>query len=841
MKLKTRIWLSLGALMALLLSVDLAISYQKLSSELLAESEFDARTVYGFMMAVRRVYQQQFIDSEIPLNSKTIGFLPAHSLSRISRDFANWNDNGIIFNNVSDRPRNPGNQADRFELAAIEWFRTNPKSREHSEMIVDASGSKYLLYTAPIWTEAFCLKCHGQQADAPPSIRETYDSAYNYQIGELRGVASIRIPKAKFDQRLNEIWGGQLIKSLISYGLIFLALGLLFDKLVSRRLARLRDGAERIANGDYSVRISADGADELSRVAETFNHMAEAVQQRDQKLDTLTQAMEQSPASIIITNSDGLIEYVNEQFLRNTGYSREDVIGKRPSLLKSGRTPESSYQSLWTALLRGETWDGELINRRKDGSEFIEHAIISPVQRNGVTTHYLAIKQDVTAHKKAEAAIEQLAYFDPLTGLPNRALLLDRLRLVLAMAQRQHDSFSTLICFNIDRFKAINDACGAECGDRLLQALARRLGGLLRDGDTLARLAGDDFAILLQDIAGEREIASRRALFVARKLHAELRTPFSIDGRPQITLTTSVGIALCPESPADSASEALRRADTALHRAKSNGGNQSAFFETTMGELAESRFLLENELRRAIPGGELRLYLQPQFRADGRIAGSEALVRWQHPTRGLLAPGIFIELAEESDLIVELGAWVMGEACRLMSSQRCGDAPLRLSVNISPRHFRRSDFIPWLIDLLSLHGVSPEHLTLEVTEGLMIDNIEDIVGKMTELSHHGILFSLDDFGTGYSSLAHIKRLPIDELKIDKSFVQDAPNNPSDAALVETILAVAKHMGLQVVAEGVETAEQAAFLKARGEVILQGYLLGRPEPAATWLARWNEPS
>ena len=217
MKLKTRIWLSLGALMAVVLTVDLSISYQKLSKELRAESESDARTVYGFMMAVRRIYQQQFIDSEIPLNSKTIGFLPAHSFSRISRDFANWNDSGIVFNNVSDRPRNPGNQADHFELAAIDWFRANPKSPEHSEFIADASGSKYLLYTAPIWTESFCLKCHGQQADAPPSIRENYDSAYNYQIGELRGVASIRIPKAKFDQRLNEIWGGQLIKSLNSY------------------------------------------------------------------------------------------------------------------------------------------------------------------------------------------------------------------------------------------------------------------------------------------------------------------------------------------------------------------------------------------------------------------------------------------------------------------------------------------------------------------------------------------------------------------------------------------------------------------------------------------------
>lgn len=675
MKLKTRIWLLLGALMVLVLTIDLTISHQKLTREQRAESEFDARTIYGFMMAVRRIYQQQFIDSELPLNSKTVGFLPAHSFSRISRDFANWNDNGIVFNNVSDRPRNPGNQADPFELAAISWFRANPKSTERSEMIVDQNGNKYLLYTAPIWIESFCLKCHGRRADAPPSIRETYDSAYDYQLGDLRGVASIRIPKAKFDKRLNEIWGGQLIKSLISYLLIFLALGFLLDRLVSRRLLWLRDGAERMASGDYSVRINAQGADELAALANTFNHMAEEVQQRDQKLGTLSQAMEQSSESIIITNAKGEIEYVNEHFVHNTGYQRAEVIGLRPSILKSGRTPAASFVSLWATLLRGETWHGELINRRKDGSEFIENAIISPVRRDGLTTHYLALKQDITTHKKAEAAIEQLAYFDLLTGLPNRALLLDRLRLVLAMAQRQNNNFSALICFNMDRFKAINDACGAECGDHLLQALARRLGGLLRDGDTLARLAADDFAILLQDIGSEREIASRRALSVARKLHTELRTPFTIDSQPQITLTASLGIALCPENEGDSAGEALRRADTALHRAKANGGNQSAFFETTMGELAESRFHLENELRRAIPGGELRLYLQPQFYADGRLAGSEALVRWQHPRRGLLAPGMFIELAEESDLIVELGAWVMGEACRLMSREHSANAP----------------------------------------------------------------------------------------------------------------------------------------------------------------------
>jgi EAL domain-containing protein (putative c-di-GMP-specific phosphodiesterase class I) len=282
----------------------------------------------------------------------------------------------------------------------------------------------------------------------------------------------------------------------------------------------------------------------------------------------------------------------------------------------------------------------------------------------------------------------------------------------------------------------------------------------------------------------------------------------------------------------------LRRADTALHRAKEAGGNQTAFFETGMGDSAEQRFRVERELHRAIPAGELRLYFQPQVDAQGKLAGAEALVRWQHPERGLIPPSAFIPVAEESDLIVDLGAWVLAEACHLMAREDMAGHPLRLSVNLSPRHFRQKGFVPWLRDLLSATGADPTNLTLEVTEGLMIDNINDVVAKMSELTALGIHFSLDDFGTGYSSLAYLKRLPIHELKIDKTFVQDAPTDPDDAALVETILAVAQHMHLKVVAEGVETEEQANFLNARAPVIHQGYLYGRPEPAEVWIKRWR---
>ena len=445
--------------------------------------------------------------------------------------------------------------------------------------------------------------------------------------------------------------------------------------------------------------------------------------------------------------------------------------------------------------------------------------------------------QDISARMEAEAQIHRLAYYDALTGLPNRSLLTDRLAQTLAAGRRQQRK-ETLILLNIDRFKNINDARGMALGDRLLQALAQRLGSLTREGDTLARLAADEFALLLPDMALHPSQGGRQALAVAEKIHTALRQSFAIAGE-DVLVTASLGITMFPESGDETPEVVLRRADTALHRAKDAGGNRSAFFETGMGEAVQQRFAIEGELRRGIAAGELRLYLQAQVDARGRLAGAEALVRWQHPERGLLPPGVFIPIAEESDLIVDLGVWVLTESCRLMAREDMAGNALHLSVNLSPRHFRQPGFVAWVRELLTATGADPTHLTLEVTEGLVIDNINDVVSKMSELATLGIHFSVDDFGTGYSSLAYLKRLPIHELKIDKSFVQDAPTDPDDAALVETILAVAKHLHLKVVAEGVETQEQADFLNARATVIHQGYLYGKPEPAEAWVERWRE--
>ena len=577
---------------------------------------------------------------------------------------------------------------------------------------------------------------------------------------------------------------------------------------------------------------------QASNDGQIFLMLARDVSGRVRDLEVMRRlqtAVEQSPSTIMITDLESRLIYANPAFTRTSGYTLEEALGTSSRLLHSGKTPPTTYQDLWLTLASGQPWRGEFINRRKDGSEYLEAVLISPVVDDaGRFTSYLAIKEDITEKRQSEQRIHRLAFFDELTSLPNRAYLLDRLnrRLGPELDPNRQDA---LVLLNVDRFKLINDARGHDLGDAMLRALAARLQGLLREGDVLARLAADEFAILLP--LAERRVTrgQQQALSVAEKVHAEVKTPFLIDGEA-FSLTVSVGVTLFPELAGEEPGSVLRRADTALHRAKNAGGNQTALFESSMGESAEQTFLIERELREAIPGGGLRLHLQSQVNARGELVGAEALVRWQHPSRGLVPPSVFIPIAEESDLIVDIGAWVLGEACRLMAREDMAGNPLRLSVNLSPRHFRQQNFVPWLRQLLASTGADPTQLTLEVTEGLVIDDINDVVAKMTELAELGLHFSVDDFGTGYSSLAYLKRLPIHELKIDRAFVQDAPRDPSDAALVETIIAVANHMHLQVVAEGVETQEQARFLNERADIIHQGYLYGRPEDSEAWIAR-----
>jgi diguanylate cyclase (GGDEF)-like protein len=429
-----------------------------------------------------------------------------------------------------------------------------------------------------------------------------------------------------------------------------------------------------------------------------------------------------------------------------------------------------------------------------------------------------------------EEEIRSLAFYDPLTHLPNRRLLLERLRHAMLGSARSERA-GALLFIDLDNFKTLNDTLGHDMGDLLLQQVAERLVRCIREGDTVARLGGDEFVVMLEGLGRELGDAAAQAETIGRKVLGALNAAYELAGRRHQS-TSSIGITLF-EGQLHTIDELMKRADLAMYNAKTAGRNTLRFFDPHMQTVVTARAALEADLREGLALRQFVLYYQSQHEVNGRVTGAEVLLRWQHPGRGLVAPNDFIPLTEETGLIIPIGQWVLEEACRQLAAwSRSGHtAPLSIAVNISVRQFRQPEFVAQVLQALADTGADPRRLKLELTESLLMDDVEEIIGKMMSLKRHGVMFSLDDFGTGYSSLSYLKRLPLDQLKIDQSFVRDVTIDPNDAAIASTIVALAQHMGLDVIAEGVETAAQADFLVSIGCCAFQGYLFGRPVPLA----------
>jgi len=555
------------------------------------------------------------------------------------------------------------------------------------------------------------------------------------------------------------------------------------------------------------------------------------------ELSLVAQVFANSLEGILITDESGLIVRVNRAFTDTTGYTEAEVIGQKPSLLRSGLDEETLFERIRPRLAEGGHWQGELLNRRRDGSVFPASVSISAVvDSNGDSIGLITSFRDISESKGSEERIRHLAYYDVLTGLPNRSLFNDRLQQEMQRAQRGNRLLA-LLFLDLDRFKEVNDSMGHDIGDQLLKQVAERLQQCVRADDTVARMGGDEFTIILGDLPSRTRAVSA-AISVAEKIMQMLAMPFSLVGR-ELFLSTSIGIAVCPYD-GEEAPLLLRNADTAMYHAKERGKNNFQFYAESMNARSAERLDLQSAMHRAVIDEQFELRYQPIVSlTDGRLIGAEVLLRWRHPQKGLIAPADFVPIAEESGLIVPIGAWVLEQACRQFAQwQRQGLLLERLAVNLSARQFSDGDLAGTVIRALDGSGMRADQLELELTESILMDDVGHSLGQLQDLSVMGVRIAIDDFGTGYSSLNYLKQFPLDCLKIDRSFVRELAE-VQDQRIVQAIIALARSFELEVLAEGIENQRQLEILKRLGCDNAQGFYFSQPLTEAEFRGCWAQ--
>lgn len=634
------------------------------------------------------------------------------------------------------------------------------------------------------------------------------------------GLVHIRIDQSSRQKNVDNI-----ILQGISFTLVSVFIGIIFAFLVANgltdQLSRLVMTMKKVIDGDKNAKANEDGVKEIAELSHEFNSLIKSLDSSEKLNQKLTQAVEQSPNTIVITNLEGNIEYVNKAFVTITGYEKEDALGKNPRLLQSGKTPRDRYDYMWAELTQGKNWQGEFINMRKDGTEYIEAVKASPIfHPDGTISHYMAIKEDITEHRYAEERIDYLINNDVLTGLPNRNTLKERISYAINLAHRQNNTLAVLF-LNLDRFKDINDTLGHSVGDIVLMELSKQFSSVLREGDIVSRIGGDEFVIVLPNINAQS------VAHVAQKL-LDVTAQSLIIGKNEITETVSIGIALYPIDGTDEET-LFKNADTAMYRAKQNGRNQYCFFTQEMQAHAARNLLLTNALRLALKKNQLEVVYQPQISLSNNIVlGAEALLRWKHPELGQISPVEFISLAEESGLILPIGEWVLRTAIKEAKHWiESGLPPMVVAVNISAVQFHHPDLPNLVTSILREVGLKEDYLELELTESVAMKNPESAYAIMDNLHGRGVRMSIDDFGTGYSSLSYLKKFKVYKLKIDKSFVDDLHTNPEDQAIASAIISMAHSLGLKTIAEGVETIEQLDYLRGQGCDEIQGYYYSKP--------------
>ncbi|OOZ18922.1 hypothetical protein BOW28_00390 [Solemya velum gill symbiont] len=661
--------------------------------------------------------------------------------------------------------------------------------------------------------------------------------------------------RAIFSQRWNEILGYADGEFPETGAAVFKAIHPQDVKSVTKGVRQyMREGGDSSYTADFRMRtksgdwkwvaargkiVARDAQGNPVRIIGTHTDISDR-KLAEEQMRIAASAFE-SQQGMMITDEQKRILQVNHAFIKMSGYSEAEILVRTPRMFKSGRHDGVFYKEMWETISQNGYWHGGIWDKRKNGDIFPKWLSITAVANSdGKVTHYVGVHTDITERKNAEQKIESLAFFDQLTGLPNRTLLLDRLKQLIAVSMR-NSQYSAMLMIDLDHFKNLNDTLGHDKGDIFLAQVARRLEDCTRAIDTVARLGGDEFIIILPELSPDKKRAADPAEKVTEKILEALNQDYKLDGNSHHS-SASIGVCLFG-TESITTEDLMKQADLAMYKSKSAGRNAISFYDPEMQSSVLKRTALEKDLRNAIEQQQFTLQYQPQVDINGRITGAEALLRWLCPGRGAVSPRKFIPLAEETRLIIPVGEWVLETACAQLAvwAKRADMSHLKIAINVSPIQFAKADFVEQVLSTVKNTGIKPDRLKLELTESHLLHNIEDIISKMQVLGDAGISFSLDDFGTGYSSLSYLKRLPLWQLKIDKSFVRDILTEPNDAEIAKTIVALANSLGLEVIAEGVETDSQQASLAKLGCYHYQGYLFSRSLPIKefdAWCHEWS---
>lgn len=814
--------------------------YEQTQSLILERANEKALLLQNYFISMRYVYHQQFLKSGLEIDKKSVNFLPAHASTYISDLFSEKMQDGTTIRNVSDNPRNEKNRADAFEQKSMRYFVEHPEKTFKAE-IIEQNSTRYYSHTSPLFIESYCLSCHGSKEEVLPFMLENYENAFDYKDGDIRGVTSIKIPFNELSKNSMALFYKNL---LFSWIVTFLLLILLY--FVVRKLTRKEAEAKIMLQKEVYEKTAS-----LQKSNKQLQH-----------LFSILRTVADCNQVLIASNSlDELIEQTANIIFKNDSFDgvkiliyKEETLSVKVSL---GLDEEydvlpleaDTFQSNKELIIDSfdETLPQECLDKAKKHNIKALYAMPLIHTQNakkalGLISICTKIQDGFTEEEKdmirelagdigfainsylQQEQIQQLSFYNPLTNLPNKHLLLSTLEKRVPSQSHQH---TALLYIDIDNFKMINDLMGISTGDILLQELSLRFTSILNVGEDIYHLGGDEFIMLIEKLPSSVQKTTLHAQSRAQALLDILSEPFLIKLQ-KLYVTLSIGIAFAKDQKM-SADELINSAESALILSKRAGKNSIRFYDTESQTVAIARSSLLQELRVALEEQQFFMLYQKQINSDQEILGFEALVRWRHPLKGAVSPIEFISLAEESGLIIELGTWVFRESLKELANWRRDKekASWKISINVSPLQFHDAAFVS-LVDSIVKDANVPHHaVRIELTEGIFIHDVSDVNAKLMALKKLGFSLSIDDFGTGYSSLSYLKNLPIDELKIDQSFIKGLRDGSTDKTIVETILAMGKAFGFEIIAEGVETKEQLEILKALGCEHFQGYLFALP--------------